>query len=83
MITRPSSRFYFKSIFPSGLWTLDLVQVRMMTTQRKVLGHSKQMPSPGISGGTPLPTFPPLPFSGSGIETDSERQLSHQLDEAN
>ena len=39
-------------------------------------------PSSRISeGGTPLPTIPPLPFSGSGIETDRERQLSHQLDE--
>lgn len=39
--TPSSADFILKSIFPSGLWTLDLVQVRMMTTQRKVLGHSE------------------------------------------
>ena len=53
--TPTSTDFILKSIFPSGLWTLDLVQVRMMTTQRKVLGRSEQMPpAPRITeGGTP------------------------------
>lgn len=39
--TPSSADFILKSIFPSGLWTLDLGQVGMMTTPRKVPGHSE------------------------------------------
>lgn len=42
--TSSSADFILKSIFPSGLWTLDLRQVRKMTIQRKFPVTQKQMP---------------------------------------
>ena len=56
--------FILKSIFPSGLWTSDLVQVRMMTTQRKVLGHSETNASiiENIRGRNPLTNLSTLAF---------------------
>lgn len=53
--TSSSADFILKSIFPSGLWALDLGQVRRMTIQRKVPGHSEMNAwSPRMSEGRPL-----------------------------
>lgn len=62
--THSSADFILKSIFPSGLWTSDLVQVRMMTTQRKVLGHSETNASiiENIRGRNPLTNLSTLAF---------------------
>lgn len=78
--TSSSADFILKSIFPSGVWTLDPGQLRMMTTQQKIPSHSETngRVTKNVRGRI---LFLILPFSGSGIETNSERQQGPGFDE--
>lgn len=78
--TSSSADFILKSIIPSGVWTLDPGQLRMMTTQQKIPSHSETngRVTKNVRGRI---LFLILPFSGSGIETNSERQQGPGFDE--